>query len=139
MSRPILAALAVVLHEEQVLLVRRRNPPDAGLWGFPGGKVELGESVATAALRELREETAIEAKVLHLLDGLDVIGRVADGVLAHHYYLVAMACRYVSGTLVAGDDAEEARWWPLDQVLSSPDQMSAGVGALLEKAKSRRG
>ena len=61
MSAPVprLAVLAVVLRGEQVLLVRRANPPDAGLWGYPGGKVDWGETVEAAALRELAEETGL--------------------------------------------------------------------------------
>ncbi len=45
------------------MLVRRANPPDAGLWGFPGGKIEFGETVKDAAMRELREETGYEGAV----------------------------------------------------------------------------
>ena len=50
--RPVVAVLAVVVQAGRILLVRRANPPDAGLWGFPGGKVEFGETIADAALRE---------------------------------------------------------------------------------------
>ncbi|WP_340138255.1 NUDIX domain-containing protein, partial [Stenotrophomonas maltophilia] len=42
--RPIPATIAVVLRDDQVLLGRRANPPDAGRWGFPGGKIERGET-----------------------------------------------------------------------------------------------
>ncbi|MEN7538812.1 NUDIX domain-containing protein, partial [Aurantiacibacter flavus] len=56
-QRPIAATIAVVLREGQVLLVRRANPPDAGRWGFPGGKIETGETIEQAAIRELYEET----------------------------------------------------------------------------------
>ncbi|NTZ92386.1 NUDIX domain-containing protein [Agrobacterium tumefaciens] len=49
--RPIPAALAVVTRERSVLLVRRANPPDAGLWGYPGGKIGSAELLAAAAVR----------------------------------------------------------------------------------------
>ena len=60
---PRLAALAVTLDQgrNHVLLVQRRNPPDAGLWGFPGGHVEAGETALCAAARELAEETGVIA------------------------------------------------------------------------------
>ncbi len=54
--------LAVVLRGESVLLVKRANEPDAGLWEFPGGKVETGETPEAALLRELKEELGIETK-----------------------------------------------------------------------------
>ncbi|MFX6119029.1 NUDIX domain-containing protein, partial [Acinetobacter baumannii] len=59
-ERPIPATIAVVLRDDRVLLVRRANPPDAGRWGFPGGKIERGETIAEAAIRELMEETAVQ-------------------------------------------------------------------------------
>ena len=54
---PVAAAIGVVLRDDQVLLVRRANQPDAGKWGFPGGKIEPGEPVQAAAAREVVEET----------------------------------------------------------------------------------
>ena len=72
-NRPKLAALAVVVRDAHVLLVRRRNPPDVGLWGYPGGHVEWGETVAEAAMRELHEETALRAEPLGYLTNVDFI------------------------------------------------------------------
>ena len=51
---PVPAVLAAVLRDDEILLVRRANPPDRGLWGFPGGRMEMGETHLDAALRELR-------------------------------------------------------------------------------------
>jgi 8-oxo-dGTP diphosphatase len=56
---PVAAVLGVIVHESRVLLVRRSNPPDAGFWGFPGGKIEAGETIEQAALREVNEETGL--------------------------------------------------------------------------------
>lgn len=137
MNRPLprLAALAVVIHEDAVLLVRRRNPPDAGLWGYPGGHVEPGETVQAAALRELHEETAIIAGALATLSGLDAIGRDGTGTLSHHFYLVPVLCRYGHGTAAAADDADEARWWPVAEVLAGRLPMSAAVPSVLHEAQ----
>ncbi|MBJ2151922.1 NUDIX hydrolase [Paracoccus sp. IB05] len=135
-STPRLAALAVVVQEGRVLLVRRRNPPDQGLWGYPGGKVEFGERVCDAALRELAEETGIIAAVIRQLPGLDIIGPVRAGAeeVAWHYFLVPVVCRYLSGEVLAADDAEEAAWFPCDTVLARALPMSADVDAVLRAA-----
>ncbi|MAM62396.1 NUDIX hydrolase [Maritimibacter sp. UBA3975] len=119
-----IAALAVVVEAGQVLLVRRLNPPDAGLWGYPGGRVEAGEDVATAALRELREETGVEAEAGETLDVIDVR---AEGF---HYALHAIACRYLSGSPRAADDVDAAEWVLIDDVIRATRPMSEGVAEL---------
>ncbi len=120
----IAAALAVVLRDDRVLLVRRRNRPDAGLWGFPGGKLEAGESVEAAAVRELREETGLvgtaQARV-----GVAHVDHVSPG-----YRLDAVLCAAPEGVPVAGDDAEEAAWLPVSEVLGGAHAMSRDVARL---------
>jgi len=54
-----------------VLLIRRGKPPRLGEWSLPGGRIEWGERAEAAALRELREETAVEGAILGLLDVVD--------------------------------------------------------------------
>jgi mutator protein MutT len=121
--RPIAAVLAVVVRDGRLLLVRRSHRPDAGKWGFPGGKIESGETIAAAALRELAEETGLAATAGEVLTALDVIRHDHDGTL-HHYVLVAVHCRWISGEGVAADDAEEAAWFDLKTIRGldrSPD------------------
>jgi len=137
--RPTLGAIAVVLRGDLVLLVRRRNEPDAGLWGYPGGHVEPGESVREAAVRELAEETGVTARDSACLDALDRIGRDGEGRLLYHYLLVAVLCAYEDGEPVAQDDAEEARWVPVADVLSGALEMSLDVDTVLRLALSRQG
>src|SRR5580658_2887284 len=78
-ERPIVAVLAVVLRpmgqENRALIVQRAQQPNAGRWGFPGGVQELGETVAEAAMRELREETGIVAEPAGWLNVHDAISR----------------------------------------------------------------
>ena len=87
---PKVAALAVTLSEDQVLLVRRKNEPDAGLWGFPGGHVDLGETALFAAARELREETSVIGRPLQYLTNLDVIVRDEYGSIRFHFLLAVV-------------------------------------------------
>lgn len=134
MTFPRLAALAVTRDGGNTLLVQRRNPPDAGLWGFPGGHVEPGETALAAAARELFEETGVIATPRRYIDNIDVIERGPDGALRHHFLLAAVLCDYVSGTPLAGDDAMDARWVSYDAVFSGALPLSAQVGETLRKA-----
>ena len=140
MHFPRLAALAVTLDGDggQVLLVQRRNPPDAGLWGFPGGHVEPGETALAAAARDLAEETGVIARPRAYLDNIDVIERGGDGALRFHFLLAAVLCDYVSGQPVAGDDARDAAWVPVADVLADRLPLSTRVGDTLRKALAQR-
>jgi 8-oxo-dGTP diphosphatase len=114
---PKVAALAVTVRADQVLLVKRKNEPDAGLWGFPGGHVELGETALFAAARELREETSVIARPLQYLTNVDVIVRDEYGFITFHFLLAAVLCEYISGEPKADDDVSEAAWVAVDDVL----------------------
>jgi 8-oxo-dGTP diphosphatase len=133
---PVPAVIAVVIREDQTLLVRRANPPDAGLWGFPGGKIEFGETVKAAATRELREETGIDAEAQNILTTLDVLVRDASGHVQQHYILIAVQCRWISGLPLAGDDALEARWFPIGDLDPDKLPMSADVDVLARRAQA---
>lgn len=132
MMYPKLAALAVVLHQKRVLLVRRKKEPDAGLWGFPGGQVEPGETALAAATRELAEETGVTATPLHYLTNVDVIARGKDGALDYHFLLAAVLCRYRNGTPQPADDVSDARWIEFGRI--SNFETSAGVTEIVKLA-----
>jgi 8-oxo-dGTP diphosphatase len=105
-ARPILAVGAVVVDRYgRVLLIRRARNPAAGTWTIPGGRVEPGETVAVAVVRELREETSLDARVIDCL-GLETV--TADDVTyaIHEHLLVPVGDRPPQ----AGDDASEVRW-----------------------------
>lgn len=117
MSRPavpLVGVLPVTVRNGSLLLVKRRNPPLSGHWGFPGGHLELGETLAEAAARELREETGLAAMPGDLITAFDLIHRSADGAVAYHYVLMAVAMTWQSGEAIAADDAEEVGWFTLD-------------------------
>jgi 8-oxo-dGTP diphosphatase len=133
---PIPAVIAVVIRNGRTLLVRRANPPDAGLWGFPGGKIEFGETVKDAAARELLEETAVHAEARDVLTTLDVLVRDAGGDVRQHYILIAVQCRWISGEPAAGDDALEARWFPIAELDPNMLAMSADVDVIARRAQA---
>jgi ADP-ribose pyrophosphatase YjhB (NUDIX family) len=100
---------------QEVLLVRRANPPQPGHWGFPGGKVDWGEGVAQAAIRELKEETGIDGANPVVFDTVDlIVPGLAGGPRGalYHHLMVAVRLDWRAGEPLAGDDALEARWAP---------------------------
>jgi 8-oxo-dGTP diphosphatase len=116
-SSPIAAAGIVCLRGDEVLLVRRAKPPRAGEWSLPGGRIEWGERAVDAALRELREETGVEAEIVGLIDVVDgIFTSRTSGECWGHYLLVDYAARLLSGEPRAGDDAAEARFAPIREV-----------------------
>lgn len=116
-GRPVAGVGVVCLRGGEVLLIRRGKPPRLGEWSLPGGRIEWGEAATDAALRELVEETAVEAQILGLLDVVDGLFPGPDGALQSHYLLIDYAARWRSGEPIAGDDAAEARFWPAEQAL----------------------
>lgn len=113
--RPTPAVGVVCLRGSDVLLIRRGTAPMIGEWSLPGGRIEWGERAADAALRELREETGVEAELLGLIDvvdGLFTSRRTAE--VTRHYLLVDYAARWTGGEPRAGDDAAEAVFHSLD-------------------------
>lgn len=127
-NAPKLAALAVVVEAGRVLLVRRRNPPDAGLWGFPGGHVEWGETALDAAARECLEETGIIAVPRSYLTNIDVVGA------GYHYLLAVVHCRFERGLPVPSEEVYEARWCDPAEVLEDRLAMSRNVAKVLKLA-----
>ena len=119
MNRPLVGAIAVVCHRDRVILVQRGKQPSAGMWGFPGGHLELGETALQAAARELLEETGVIARPLSYLTNIDVILRDKDGAVESQYLLTAVLCEYQQGTPQPADDAEQAQWIAISDLRTS--------------------
>ena len=109
----------VCLRGREILLIKRGNPPRQGQWSLPGGRIEWGETSEAAALRELVEETGVEAELLGLIDVVDGIMTSREtGAVTRHYIMVDYAARWLSGEPVAGDDAADARFFSLEEALA---------------------
>ena len=109
---PLPVAASLLLNERrEVLLVKRRNPPHKGEWCLPTGFAEMDEDIKAAALRELREETGIEGRVLHLLGAASEANGFYGDLL-----FVSFEVERIGGEEAAGDDAEELAWFPPDRV-----------------------
>lgn len=122
-NKPIIPAVSVALvRGDRVLLVRRGRAPSRGLYAFPGGRVEPGETHEEAARRELFEETGLEAGALSPL-ALELIeGETVD------YELQVFAGEYVGGEPQAASDAEAAAFFSEAEMLALP--LTGSVQAL---------
>jgi 8-oxo-dGTP diphosphatase len=112
---PVPAVGVICLRGDEVLLIRRGTPPRIGEWSLPGGRIEPGERVVDAALRELAEETGVQARILGLVD-------VVDGLFpeaGRHYVLIDYVAQWISGEPVAGDDATAATFMSVAQAMET--------------------
>ncbi|MCO5157010.1 MAG: NUDIX domain-containing protein [Aquamicrobium sp.] len=115
---PIRAVSAAIFHEGRFLLVRRGRAPARGLYAFPGGRVEAGETLVEAVRREVMEETGAHiAAIAHIVDlelSAERDERRVEFILSVH------SAAFAGGTIVAGDDADMALWVTLDEMAALP-------------------
>jgi 8-oxo-dGTP diphosphatase len=120
---PILAASACIRRGAEVLLVQRGKEPGLGKWAFPGGKVKWGETAQQAALRELREECGLSARMGQLIGLYEVI---------HPGIHFAIAC-YIGvdpeGEIQAASDAADARWVSIHELSQLP--LASNIAAVV--------
>lgn len=129
-GRPVLGVSVLVERQGSVVLVRRGKPPFKGVWSLPGGTVELGEPLAEAAIREMREETGLDVSLGPVQTALDVISHADDGKVSSHFALVVFRATVVGGTLEAGDDAAAAEWVSICDLNDRP--MTPGTAELIK-------
>lgn len=132
---PRVAVGAVVFYQNKVLLVLRGQAPSKGLWAIPGGSIELGESLQTAAEREVLEETGLHIKAGQVVYTFDAIERDDDGRIKFHYVIVDLLAEPIDPQqpLQPADDVEDARWFSRAD-LTRPDlPVAAPTQTLLKK------
>jgi mutator protein MutT len=109
--RPEVAVGAVALRDGALLHVRRGHGPAAGTWSVPGGRVEAGETLHEAVVREVTEETGLAVAVERFLGWAERIDPEPGGA---HVVILDFAVTSLSGDdPVAGDDAAEVAWVPV--------------------------
>lgn len=114
MARPEVAVGAVCVREAHLLLIQRAHPPGQGQWALPGGRVEQGETLATALIREVREETALAIDVGALCG---VAERIGDN---YHFVILDFWASVSATTPRAGDDAHDVLWADTEQLRQLP-------------------
>lgn len=128
---------AIVFHGDEALLVRRGSEPNLRRWSVPGGSLEAGETVETAAVREVAEETGVEVRPLRVTEVIDYIERDGSGRVRWHYVLIDVLCDVVQGDPRPSSDAENARFVPLRE-LADYDVTPTALRAIEAAARTRR-
>ncbi|RLF15969.1 MAG: NUDIX hydrolase [Thermoprotei archaeon] len=113
---PLVGVGAVVLDGSRLLLIRRKDEPDAGLWTVPGGLVELGEKVEDAAVREVEEETGVKVELIKLLDVINKIVRDEAGRVKYHFVIVDFLGRPLTRELKPSSEVLDAAWVELSRL-----------------------
>jgi 8-oxo-dGTP diphosphatase len=130
-----LAADAVIFGHRRgalhVLLIRRRYEPYAGCWALPGGWVDPGEDTEAAARRELAEETGLTVPALRPSGVYADPGRDPRGRYVAFAYTTRLAD---TPAPTAADDAADARWLPVDHVLTGRYKLAFDHGRILHDA-----
>ena len=114
-------------------MARRTRAPLRGLYSLPGGVVEIGETLREAALRELREEVGVEARIVAFNDHLESIVRDERGVKAH-YVIASFVARWTSGEAQTSEEADRVVWIDLAALGDLPT--TPGLRETLARAAS---
>ena len=110
---PTLAASAASFRGGKVLIAKRIKPP---LWSLPGGRIEPGETPEAAAMRELLEETGVEAEIVALAGEREVVLKDEGGGVAARFKIFAYAARWRAGEAAPGPEATEVAWVAPEEV-----------------------
>lgn len=120
-AQPQPASSGILIRDDQFLLVRRRNPPAADMYAFPGGRAEAGETPEQTAIREFAEETGVAVRNPSLFATYDLKTIAADGSLSSHFLLsVFLVEADADAEAEAADDAESLGWFTPEAIRALP-------------------
>jgi len=130
----VLGVGALIFDGDKLLLVRRGNEPLKGWWSLPGGAVETGERVETAVLREVMEETGLAVKIARFGEIFERLMLDKAGATEYHYVLLNYVCEVVGGTLAAGSDSADVRWFEPEELKELP--ITSGTLEVVERCRT---
>lgn len=118
----------------EILLILRKNPPYEGMWALPGGFMEMDESLEVTAVRELEEETGLKNISLTQFRTFSQVNRdPRTRVITTVFYGMA---EFQHSFAEGGDDAEEARWFPVNDLPSLGFDHKEIISGLLQLVTS---
>jgi 8-oxo-dGTP diphosphatase len=121
---PQLSVGGIAVTDDALLMVKRATPPHQGRWSIPGGRVEPGETLASAVVREVAEETGVAVVCDRFIGFAEIIEEAIHAVVLDFEVIVMDA-----GEPVAGSDAAAAEWVPIHAVCERP--LVAGLAEFL--------
>ena len=134
-KRPLIGVGAVVFNaEDAILLIKRGKAPNYGRWMVPGGRLEWGETLVDATVREVFEETGIRIEIEAFVE---IIEALTPGPEGFHYVIMDYAAHAISGDLAAGSDALDAVWVGRERL--SEYDLTPDLARVIEKARRATG
>jgi ADP-ribose pyrophosphatase YjhB (NUDIX family) len=131
-SHPQLAVSAAIFRDGKVLLVRRARSPAKGFYSLPGGRVEFGESLHQALVREVDEETGLEIEIVGLAGWREVLPAAAG---AGHYLIMSFAARWTAREPALNDELDDYRWIDPDALVSLGElKLTGGLEDVIQSA-----
>lgn len=113
-NKPLAVAIAAVTKDEKILLIKRIKGDYIGLWGLPGGKIEINEHFSDAARREILEESGIEAEFQ------EYVGLVSEHLVEHgkiiQHFLLHVSRLNPNITKISSSSEGILKWFKLDLV-----------------------
>lgn len=132
MKEPRVGCGAAIVKDGKILLMRRLRAPEAGCWGIAGGKVDLYETAAAAARREIAEELGVEIAADQLLCLVDQIDREAGD---HWLSPVFLAERFTGDPRILEPHKHEGlAWFDLGD---PPEPLTAAATAAIAALRAR--
>jgi 8-oxo-dGTP diphosphatase len=118
----------VIIKDGKILMTKRSFGVYEGCWSLPGGRVDVGEDIRTTCVRESKEETDLEVKIIHSLGYYDDPERDKE----KHAITFAFICEVISGEPKHCDEATDIRWFSLDEL---PEKIGWDHRKIIEDAK----
>ena len=123
---------ALILRDDEILLIVRGGEPLRGFWSLPGGGLETGETLEQGVCREVLEETGLHVRPQVVVEIFERIMLDPEGRTEYHYVLIDYLCEALGGTLAAAGDVSRAEWVPKHEVSSL--RLTEGTAQVIEKA-----